>query len=87
MTEIKRDLHEDLKIMTLITKDPDEPVDMVHDVVTPHALRRAIAAEDEVGRLRKALEEARWYLISIDGRYSPESAAETIEKALEEVES
>lgn len=51
MKEIQRDLHEDLKIMTLIPKDPDEPVDMVHDVVTPHAIRRAIAAEEEVERL------------------------------------
>lgn len=48
MEEEKRDLEADLKVLTIIPKDPSEPVNMVHDVVAPHALRRAIEAERQL---------------------------------------
>lgn len=48
LEEEKRDLEADLKVLTIIPKDPSEPVNMVHDVVAPHALRRAIEAEQQL---------------------------------------
>lgn len=41
----ERDLAADLKILEAFSRDSNESIDMVHDVVAPHALRRAIAAE------------------------------------------
>ncbi|WP_110930935.1 hypothetical protein [Paenibacillus bouchesdurhonensis] len=48
LEEEKRDLEADLKVLTIIPKDPRGPVNMVHDVVAPHALRRAIEAERQL---------------------------------------
>lgn len=48
MKEERRDLEADLKILTAIPSDSSEPVNMVHDVVAPHALRRAIEAERQI---------------------------------------
>lgn len=48
MKEQKRDLEADLKILTAIPRNPNEPVNMVHGVVAPHALRRAIEAEHQL---------------------------------------
>ena len=48
----------------------------------PHAIRRAIAAEAEVERLRNALEEAQYHLY----RQQYMSATETVDSALEVAE-
>lgn len=49
--EVKRNLELDLKVLTTIPPDPSE-VNMISDVVAPHALRRAIAAEAEIENAR-----------------------------------
>lgn len=54
----KRDLKKDLEILESITRNTSEIEDMVYEIVTPHALRRAIAAEEEVERLQAQLQEA-----------------------------
>lgn len=54
----KRDLKKDLGILESITKNPSEIEDMVYEVVAPHAIRRAIAAEEEVERLNQLLQDA-----------------------------
>lgn len=60
-----RDLHKDLEILCAITRNPGDPIEMVHDVVAPHALRRAIAAESliqqkdaEIAKIKNMLLDA-----------------------------
>lgn len=49
----KRDLKEDLEKFEKINEIIPEPCgDFIRDVVAPHALKRAIAAEEEVERLK-----------------------------------
>lgn len=62
----KRDLKADLEKIRKINELAPEPTgDFVRDVVLPHALHRAIAAEQEVERLRGLINTAtntlKWY--------------------------
>ncbi|NEZ45556.1 hypothetical protein, partial [Paenibacillus alvei] len=54
----KRDLKKDFGILESITRNTSEIEDMVYEVVAPHAIRRAIAAEEEVERLNQRLQDA-----------------------------
>lgn len=53
--EDKRDLENDLKILTIIPWEPGDPVDLVRNVVAPHALRRAIAAEAALAEAQQTI--------------------------------
>ncbi|MEO3947651.1 hypothetical protein [Gorillibacterium sp. CAU 1737] len=75
--EKPRDLQEDLRNLALIPRDPDDPVDMVHDVVTPHALRRAIAAE-------AAISEALSIWETMQPEDDPQTTAECVIERLRE---
>ncbi|MCY9764825.1 hypothetical protein M5X06_31050 [Paenibacillus alvei] len=56
----KRDLKADLEKFEKINKIIPEPCgDFIRDVVAPHALRRAIAAEEENEWLKTSLLEAK----------------------------
>jgi hypothetical protein len=85
MTEVKRDLHKDLEIVSL--GDLSDPVDLMWDVVAPHALRRAIAAESliqqkdaEIERIKDLLQGALGRLAAYshddDARYFAEKLQE-----------
>jgi hypothetical protein len=52
--EEKRDLAADLKLITIIPRAPRAPIDPTHDIIAPHALRRAIAAETALAEAQEA---------------------------------
>lgn len=55
----KRDLKADLELIESMNKHfVEESGDFVRDVVFPHALRRAIAAEEELERMKEQRTEA-----------------------------
>lgn len=55
----KRDLKADLEIVESMNRCLEDSGDFVREVVLPHALKRAIAAEEEVEKLKKQLQASR----------------------------
>lgn len=56
---MKRDLKNDLEILTCISSTEDNPGNFIHDVVAVHALERAITAENTIASQKEEIEKLR----------------------------